>query len=226
MEMKTEMKSLLFTAPYELKYTEQPVPEHEGMVLVKVEQVGICGSDLHAYHGHDSRRVPPIILGHEISGVVLNGVHQGKRVAINPQIHCEQCEFCLLKRDNLCLKRKFLSMHLPGGFAEMVAVPEKCLLFLNDDIGFVKASLAEPLAVVLHSLALFDKISFRPIEEAKVLVIGMGAIGLLSVLCLEKRGCAGIHVSERNSLRLKNIEKISKVEVAGGGKSDLRQREL
>ena len=83
------MKALVYTNTLELQYRDEPKPTPvSGEALVQIEAVGICGSDMHAYHGHDARRVPPLILGHEAVGVVQNGLQKGKRVVLNPLITC------------------------------------------------------------------------------------------------------------------------------------------
>jgi threonine dehydrogenase-like Zn-dependent dehydrogenase len=97
------MKALVYTKPDEVVYRNEPDPTlMPGEVLVKVSSSGICGSDMHAYHGHDPRRVPPLILGHEVSGTVASGEREGERVVINPLITCGNCEFCESGRTNLC----------------------------------------------------------------------------------------------------------------------------
>ena len=89
------MKALVYTNTNEIIYRDEPDPSPgPGEVLVKMEATGICGSDMHAYHGHDARRVPPLILGHEIVGTIVDGSQAGQRVVINPLITCGQCQYC------------------------------------------------------------------------------------------------------------------------------------
>ena len=89
------MKALVYTGTQELVYREEQNPiEVDGESILKVHASGICGSDMHAYHGNDERRVPPLILGHEVSGVSLGGKLKNKNVVINPLISCENCEYC------------------------------------------------------------------------------------------------------------------------------------
>jgi threonine dehydrogenase-like Zn-dependent dehydrogenase len=89
------MKALVYTNTLELQYREElkPVPTGDE-ALIQIEAVGICGSDMHAYYGHDARWVPPLILGHEAVGVVQNGRQKGKRVVLNPLITCGHCIHC------------------------------------------------------------------------------------------------------------------------------------
>src|SRR5205085_10209870 len=122
-DARTDMKALVYTHPNEMTYVEQPAPAAAtGEVLIRVEAVGICGSDMHAYHGRDPRRVPPLILGHELVGRVLQGPSAGRRVTVNPLSTCGRCAYCVGGRDNLCSHRTMIGMTRPGGFAERIAV--------------------------------------------------------------------------------------------------------
>jgi len=89
------MKALVYSAPVEMTYMDQVSPEPvNGDALIRIDAVGICGSDMHAYQGHDPRRVPPMILGHEVSGLVEIGSQAGRRVILNPLITCGVCHYC------------------------------------------------------------------------------------------------------------------------------------
>jgi alcohol dehydrogenase len=171
--------------------------------LVKVEAVGICGSDMHAWHGHDPRRVPPLILGHEACGTVLDGPDPGARVVCNPLITCGACDFCQSGRSNLCAARELIGMRLPGAFAERVALPARNLIPVPDGMDPAKAALSEPCATAWHALALAARASWRPIPECRALVIGGGSVGLLAGLILKAWGTRGVHLAETNRLRRK-----------------------
>ena len=104
------MKALVYTGTNEVKYQDEPLLKPSpGEAQIKIDAVGICGSDMHAYHGEDPRRVPPLILGHEASGVVVDGEQIGKRVVINPLIPCDRCEDCFSGRSNLCKNRELIN---------------------------------------------------------------------------------------------------------------------
>ena len=89
------MHALVYTGTQKLVYKEEKNPlEKKGECILKIQASGICGSDMHAYHGQDERRIPPLILGHEVSGVIQNGKFQGKTVVLNPLICCGKCDYC------------------------------------------------------------------------------------------------------------------------------------
>jgi 2-desacetyl-2-hydroxyethyl bacteriochlorophyllide A dehydrogenase len=196
------MKALVYTNPNEMTYREQPKPTAApGEVLIQVEAVGICGSDMHAYHGRDPRRVPPLILGHELAGQVLEGPWLGKRVTVNPLITCGHCEFCVQGRNNLCANRTMIGMTRAGGFADYVTTAAASVIEIPEDMSARAAALTEPAATALHALNAAARVLERPLPECEVLVIGGGAIGLLVALLLRSYGCRRVHVSETNALR-------------------------
>lgn len=197
------MKALVYTANNEVTYRDEPAPEvAPGDALVRIETVGICGSDMHAYHGHDARRVPPLILGHEACGRVVQGRYAGQRVVLNPLITCGECQHCLTGRANLCQTRTAIGLARPGAMAELVTIPEVNLIPIPADMNPVHAALAEPAATALHALALAEKATTRPLSEGRALVIGGGSIGLLVALFLHSKGCQEIVLSDTNPLRL------------------------
>ena len=179
----------------------EPVPGNDE-VVVRVEAVGICGSDMHAYHGHDERRPPPLVLGHEAAGIVLGGARAGERVAINPLVSCGQCGYCLDGRGHLCRERQVLSLPpRAGAFAERVRVPEANLVALPAGLGVVQAALAEPIAVAWHAARIGTGRLARPVAAARCVVLGGGAIGLAAALVLAHFGARGVAVAETNPMR-------------------------
>jgi threonine dehydrogenase-like Zn-dependent dehydrogenase len=107
----TAMKALVYTHPLEVTYRDEPDPAlAANEVVLKIDAVGICGSDMHAYHGHDPRRNPPLILGHELAGTVVAGPGVGTRYTANPLITCGTCEYCVQGRNNLCSNRTMVGM--------------------------------------------------------------------------------------------------------------------
>ena len=196
------MKALVYTAPEALAFQDVPdAAPRAGEHRVRIESVGICGSDMHAYLGHDDRRPAPLILGHEGAGTVIGGAMDGRRVTINPLVTCGNCPACLSGRDNLCATRQIISMPpREGAFAQYVAMPERNLVPVPDGFDIGKAALAEPVAVSWHAVrlglgALADN------RRDRALVIGGGAIGVAAAISLLAQGIADVTLSEPNALR-------------------------
>ncbi len=196
------MKALLYTAVRKTEYCDAPEPEYgPADALVRVDAVGICGSDMHAWHGHDPRRVPPLILGHEACGTVLDGPRPGERVVFNPLITCGVCSYCKDGRSNLCRSRELIGMRLPGAFAERVALPARNLITVPEDMEPSAAALTEPCATAWHALTLAARAAWRPVPECRALVIGGGSVGLLGALILKAWGARAVRLAETNGLR-------------------------
>ncbi|WP_129139932.1 alcohol dehydrogenase catalytic domain-containing protein [Modicisalibacter coralii] len=201
------MQALFYTGPEQMELRDiELAPLAAGESRVRVLATGICGSDLHAYHGHDPRRVPPMILGHEAAGEVIEGALAGKRVTMNPLVICGHCDYCLAGRQNLCSNRTMLGMNRPGTFAESVVVPDQCLIELPDGLSPVAAALTEPAATALHAINRLARSLARPLAEARVLVIGAGAVGLLTGLMLRQRGVRRLTLADTNPLRRATAE--------------------
>ncbi len=195
------MKALVYTGPKAMAFQDaaDPAP-NPGETLVRVDKVGICGSDMHGYLGHDARRPAPLILGHEATGVIEGGPRDGERVTINPLVECLTCPACKTGRQHICENRQLISMPpRQGAFAELVAMPDKNLVTIPDDMPFEKAALAEPLSVCWHAAKLGIRVANWPVERA--LVIGGGAIGLGSALALQALTKADVTISEPNDGR-------------------------
>jgi len=198
------MKALVYTGTETMEFRDEPMPEAgEGESLVKIHSAGICGSDMHAWHGHDARRVPPMILGHELAGVAESGPLKGQRVAINPMVTCLTCRDCRDGNPNLCQKRDLLGLIRAGGYAEYVVAPSRNLMPLPDTLSFDHAALMEPLAVSVHAIRLAERALSRPVSESNVAILGGGAIGLLAALVLRQKGAREIHIAETSPTRLK-----------------------
>lgn len=197
------MKALVYTGVETLEYQEAPTPRAtEDQELVQVLASGICGSDMHAYLGHDDRRPAPLILGHEAAGVVVEGLNAGRRVTINPLVTCGTCNFCTTGRTNLCGKRQIISMPpREGAFAEYVAMPRSNLITVPDNIPLEHAALAEPLACGWHGVRLGIGALVRPTSDIRGLAIGGGAIGLGAALSLIAQGVNDVTVVEANPTR-------------------------
>jgi threonine dehydrogenase-like Zn-dependent dehydrogenase len=202
------MPALVWEAPRKMVLGEKPIPAvPEDEVLIKVAYVGICGSELSGYLGHNALRVPPLVMGHEFSGeiVALGGrvpdsfpaLQIGLRVTANPLIYCGECRPCRLGLNQLCLNRKLLGAHRPGAFAGYISAPAQQVLPLPETVSQENGALAEPAAcgVRIGELA-------GPVEGETVLVIGAGTIGLFALQALLLQGAARVFIADLNPERL------------------------
>jgi 2-desacetyl-2-hydroxyethyl bacteriochlorophyllide A dehydrogenase len=202
------MKALLYTGTRTMEYRDVPPPPlAHGEVVLEIEAVGICGSDMHAYHGHDPRRVPPMILGHEFAATIVAGPGTGRRVTGNPLITCGVCEYCAQGRNNLCANRTMVGMTRPGAYAEQMSIPTSSLIEIPEGLDPVKAALTEPAATALHALNLSLRALARPLPECSTLILGGGAIGMLAALLAKNYGCRDLVVAETNPLRRASIQR-------------------
>lgn len=189
------MKALLMEAIAQLSYVDVPLPEcGDQDVLVRIMACAICGSDVHGWDGSSGRRLPPIIMGHEASGIVervgrdVSKVRPGDRVTFDSMVFCGSCSQCRSGRTNLCenlsvLGVTFRGRNRAGAYAEYAAVPEQIVYRLPAGVPFIDAALTEPLSVAWHAARRF------PLEpEAAVMVVGTGIIGSLLVKVLKQMG--------------------------------------
>ncbi|MEZ8006115.1 MAG: alcohol dehydrogenase catalytic domain-containing protein [Amylibacter sp.] len=197
------MKALVYIDVKQLEFCDVPDPKlSTDENLIAIRSVGICGSDMHAYLGHDERRPAPLILGHEAAGDVIEGPMKGERVTVNPLVTCQTCKECRSGRSNLCGKRQIISMQpREGAFAEMIVMPSRNLVKVPNNISFNDAALTEPLAVCWHAIRLGLDAVDTGIKSPNTLVIGGGAIGLGSALSLMAKGIKKIKIAEPNQTR-------------------------
>lgn len=209
------MRALVYTAPkqVEMRDYQEPARTRDDQVIVRVDAVGICGSDMHAFLGHDARRVPPMVLGHEVAGTVIEGGEEGRRVILNPLVYCGRCEFCMQGRTNLCSDRDMIGMNLPGGFAEKLAIAERCLVTIPPGLDARFAAMTEPAATSFHALHLASRAMMRPIAESRTLVIGGGSVGLFAALFALDQGAKSVTLAETNSLRRETAMRAGVVQV-------------
>jgi 2-desacetyl-2-hydroxyethyl bacteriochlorophyllide A dehydrogenase len=211
------MRALVYTRPNEVQLQQRPLPEAApGEVVLKIEAVGICGSDMHAWHGHDPRRKPGLVLGHEFVGRIEQsaapGFEIGTRFTGNPLITCGVCEYCVQGRNNLCANRTMVGMTRPGAFAESMSIPAASLIAMPQDLPVRAAALTEPAATAWHAINLVLRALARPIHEGRVLVIGGGAIGMLAALLLRHLGVQRVVLAELNALRRDAVAKHAQCE--------------
>jgi L-iditol 2-dehydrogenase len=220
------MKAAVWHGGKHVRIEEVPDPEvNTDEVLVRVKSAGICGSDAHAFEGKSKRRVPPLILGHEFSGVVADvgtgvlGFQNGDRVVVEPIISCGACERCSNGRTNICLEIRFIGLHVPGAFAEYVAVPARKCYKLPDSVSFDEAALVEPLSVATHA------VNMTPTKVGdNLLVIGSGVVGLM-ILQVARLGISGsIFVSDLIDYKLDLAKRLGANAIIHSGREDVSKR--
>jgi L-iditol 2-dehydrogenase len=190
------MKALLLTEFRHLEYTEFPEPEiAPDEVLVQVKACGVCGSDIHGYDGSTGRRIPPLVMGHELSGVIAAVGAQVKdweideRVTCDSTVYCGVCYFCRRGLINLCDNRRVLGVSTSeyrrhGAFAEYIAIPERILYKLPSEVTYAQAVMIEPLSIAAHAARIT-----RPAAVGdSVVVVGSGMVGLMVVQVLKAAG--------------------------------------
>jgi (R,R)-butanediol dehydrogenase / meso-butanediol dehydrogenase / diacetyl reductase len=211
------MKALVWQAAREMSIERVPEPHAEpGEVLVRSEAAGICGSEVEGYLGMMPNRVPPLIMGHEFAGTVqalgdeTDRKWVGKRVAINPIVGCGRCQYCLSGRRNLCPDRKLVGVAMPGGFAEYVAVPERCLFEMPAAMDARAGALVEPLANGIHAIrkAWSD-------DASTVIVIGAGTIGLACMQAALLKNPVRVSVIELHPKRREHAVRLGANEAVG-----------
>ncbi len=211
------MKGLVLRAPEKIEIGDVGCPQAgAGEVLVKVEACGICGSDIpRAYR--DGAHNMPLIIGHEFAGEVDScgeGVDkdwQGKHVGVFPLIPCMKCDCCKIRKYEMCSNYSYLGSRRDGGFAEYVSVPEWNLIELPDCVGFDSAAMMEPMAVAVHAIRQAFRTKGYDIEDVtelidkKVVVVGLGTIGLLVVMFLKDLGFKNVYTIGNKELQKKMV---------------------
>jgi L-iditol 2-dehydrogenase len=193
------VKALVLREYKQFEYTDVPEPVvGPDDVLIQVKVCGICGSDVHGMDGSSGRRIPPVVMGHEASGVIVQtganvrGWANGDRVTFDSTVYCGDCYFCRKGLANLCDNRRVLGVSCAeyrqdGAFAEYVAVPSRVLYRLPDGLSFERAAMVEGLSVAFHA------VNRTPIHiNDTAVVVGTGMIGLLVVQALRVAGCGQI----------------------------------
>lgn len=195
------MKAAKISRPNFIELANIPIPEpKETEVLIKVMASGICGTDIHIFHGEYMGDYP-VIPGHEFSGVVkavgslVTRFKPGDRIAVEPNIACDNCFHCLNNRHNFCLNWSAIGVTRPGGMEEYVTAPEKSVFDIGD-IPFEHGALMEPLSCVLHGVERLD-----PEMASSIAIFGAGPIGILLLQVLKLKAAATITVVDKNPNR-------------------------
>jgi threonine dehydrogenase-like Zn-dependent dehydrogenase len=231
-----KMTSLVWEAPQIMALREGPPPALKPEeVLIKVSYAGICGSELSGYLGHNALRVPPLVMGHEFSGEIAAvgesaaernpGLEVGQAVTANPMVYCGTCDYCKQGLNHLCSNRRLVGAHRPGAFADYVAVPGWMVSQLPVGLDLRHGALSEPGACAVRAASWAGAV-----RDETVLVVGAGAIGLLTLQVL-KLGGARVFIADTDPQRLaagaslggealdpREVDVVKVVREASGGK--------
>lgn len=230
--MEGMMKVALMTGLKQMAFTERPIPvPKDGEVLVKIEYVGICGSDLHYYEaGRIGNFIvePPFVLGHESGGTVVEvgkdvtHLKVGDRVALEPGKTCGKCEWCRTGRYNLCPDVEFFATPpIDGVFQEYVAHEAGLCFKLPDNVSTMEGALIEPLAVGFHAA---NQGGAHAGQTA--VVTGSGCIGLVSMMALKAMGVSKVYVVDVMQKRLDKAMELGATGVINGKETDTVQEVL
>lgn len=228
--MNGKMKVAVMNGIGKMGFEEREIPHpKENEVLVKLEYVGICGSDLHYYEtGAIGEYVvePPFVLGHEPGGTVVEvgenvkHLQVGDRVALEPGKTCGHCEFCKQGKYNLCPDVVFFATPpVDGVFQEYVAHEADLCFKLPDNVSTLEGALIEPLAVGFHAAIQGDAHLGQ-----KAVVMGSGCIGLVSMMALKARGVSEVYVVDIMEKRLKKALELGASGVIHGAKENVLER--
>src|SRR3954468_22125169 len=201
-QREIRMKAVLYDAPRSYGVAEVPAPQAApGQIRIKVDQVGICGTDLHIHEG-DFNAVFPLIPGHELVGVVdqlgegVTSFRLGEQVTVNPNVYCGLCQYCLAGRLILCENLKGYGSNFPGFFAEYVTVPER-LAFSVEGLARDTVVFAEPASCAMHGV---ESLQIRPGSSA--LVFGASPTGLLLAQLIASSGASSVTVAAPSAFKL------------------------
>ncbi|OVE74184.1 hypothetical protein BVX94_01305 [bacterium B17] len=224
------MKAVVFHAPEDERVEDVPKPEcGDGELLVKIDACAVCGSDLKAFHVGNPRIKPPMVIGHEFTGIIeetgagVEGYSVGERIVMATSVSCGACAYCKKGLANLCVELSPMGYAYPGGMAEYISVPKRAVdnghvIKVPGDIKPEHAALAEPVSCGVNSCEQCN------IEKGDtVLVMGAGPMGIINAVVARGFGASKIIMSEINEFRLKQCESFGFDVLVNPGSEDLEQ---
>ena len=198
------MLQQVMTAPGVIEFKEVPVPVIKpNQVLVKIIKIGICGSDIHVYHGKHPFTTYPVTQGHEVSGEIVEigesviGFHKGQKVTIQPQVVCGKCYPCQHGKYNLCEELKVMGFQTTGVASHYFAVDGEKVTVLPDGMSFDEGAMIEPLAVAVHAINRAGNV-----KGMKIAVLGAGPIGNLVAQTAKGMGAQSVMITDISDIRL------------------------
>ena len=198
------MLQQVMTAPYEIEFREVPVPKAApGQAVLRIHRIGVCGSDIHVYHGKHPFTSYPVTQGHEVSGEIVelgegvSGLQLGQRVTVEPQVVCGRCYPCRHGKYNLCENLKVMGFQTTGTASEYFAVDASKITPLPEGMDFDLGAMLEPLAVAVHAVGRMGSV-----KGLKVAVLGAGPIGNLVAQTAKGQGADSVLITDVSDVRL------------------------
>lgn len=219
------MLQAVMTRPGSIEFREIPRPNvdaHE--VLIQVKRIGICGSDIHVYHGMHPYTGYPIVQGHEVSGMVagigakVKNFTPGERVVFMPQVTCGECYPCQHDMYHICDRLKVMGFQTDGAAQEYFPVAANMVLKLPESISIDQGAMIEPVSVAVHALS-----RFGDVEGKNILVLGAGAIGNLVAQVANASGAKRVLVTDINAYKLEKARQCGLKHVLNPQQGDLSQ---
>lgn len=202
--MERKMLQAVMAAPKKIDFQEVDIPTAgAGQVLLKIKRIGVCGSDIHVYHGTHPFTSYPITQGHELSAQVVEvgeGVTEftpGQKVTVEPQVYCGKCYPCTHGKYNLCESLKVMGFQTTGTASEYFAVDASKVTPLPEGLSYDEGAMIEPLAVTVHAAKRFPEL-----QGAKVAILGCGPIGILLAQSCKALGAAQVLITDVSDYRL------------------------
>lgn len=220
------MKAVRINKPFEIEVIEMDKPEidEQNNVLIKMTAAGICGSDVHIYHGTNAAATYPRVIGHEMVGQVVEvgdnvtKVKPGDRVIVDQVVNCGTCYACKINRGNVCADLKVRGVHIDGGYREYIAVPEKDVYFVPDSLTDVEAVMIEPATIAVQSCSRAELGA-----EDTLLIFGAGALGS-SILKIARLHTSNIIVADIVDDKLEAMKNLGAKYTINTLKEDLTEK--
>lgn len=202
------MLQQVMTAPGQIEFREieKPTPK-AGEAVVKIMKIGVCGSDIHVWHGKHPFTSYPVTQGHEVSGEItalgegVEGLSVGQKVTIQPQVVCGECYPCRHGKYNLCESLKVMGFQTTGVASEYFAVDAKKITPLPQEMSFDEGAMIEPLAVAVHAVR-----KFGDMQGMRVAVLGAGPIGILVAQAAKGMGAQSVLITDISDVRLEKAK--------------------
>lgn len=219
------MLQQVMTVPGVIEFRETPRPiAAEGQVLVRIMRIGICGSDIHVYHGKHPFTRYPVTQGHEVSGRIeavgsgVEGLSVGQKVTIEPQVCCGHCYPCTHGKYNLCEELKVMGFQTTGTASEYFTVDAAKVTPLPETMSYDEGAMIEPLAVTVHAAKRFPEL-----KGARVAILGCGPIGILLMQSCKALGAASVLVTDVSDYRLSVARSVGADYAVNTGETDMEQ---